>query len=99
MWRATPLMSELRRGGIIAAALLLGACADEPFGRVVPPELDVAGVLVNEQNVLSAIVSVRARHADNLTVRYRLFDASADAASETPAGPGTGEPATTRDLG
>jgi len=88
-----PLTSEMRRGGIIAAALLLGACADEPFGTVVPPELDAAGVLVNEHNVLSAIVSVRARHADNVMVRYRLFDAAEDAASETPAVPVTGETA------
>src|SRR2546425_10235531 len=71
-----PLTSEMRRGGIIAAALLLGACADEPFGTVVPPELDAAGGLVNEHNALSAIVSVRARHAGHVIGRYRLFSAA-----------------------
>src|SRR5439155_42474 len=86
-------------GGLIGAALTLVACADEPLGRAVPPELDAAAVLVNEHNVLSAVVSVRARHADNITVRYRLFDAAEAAASETPAVPITDETAAIPVLG
>ena len=86
-------------GGLIGAALTLVACADEPLGRAVPPELDAAAVLVNEHNVLSAIVSVRARHADHITVRYRLFDAAEAAASETPAVPITDETAAIPVLG
>lgn len=53
--------------------------------RHLPPAIDTARIEANGHNVLSAIVTVRARHADSIVVRFRLADDVAGADSTTPA--------------
>lgn len=94
-------MSKIRPRALIGAALLLGACADERVGvaPAPPPVIDAAAVLANEHNVLSATVSLRARHADSMIVRYRVRDASVSAEDATPSVLLVGEAATVPVLG
>jgi hypothetical protein len=62
---------------------MLAGCLDAPVG-IAPrpaPVIDAAVALANPHNALSAVVSVRVRNADSVSVR---FDPTADG-SETPA--------------
>lgn len=94
-------MSKIRPRALIGAALLLGACADERGGvaPAPPPVIDAAAVFANEHNVLSATVSLRARHADSMIVRFRVRDASVSAEDATPSVLLVGEAATVPVLG
>jgi hypothetical protein len=78
-----------RRGGVIAAALLLAGCGDARMGVAPPrpPAIDAAVVAPNEYNVLSAVLSVRVRRADSVAVRFHPADASTDADQVTPPVP------------
>lgn len=56
---------------VIGAVLPFAACDGEPAGLdALAPEVVASSVAPNDHNVLSAIVSVRARRADSLMVRY-----------------------------
>jgi hypothetical protein len=70
-----------------AAALLLAAagCASDGIGPVVEPApvIDASTVAANPHNVLSAVVTVRARGADSVAVRFGV--AGEVLASVTPA--------------
>jgi hypothetical protein len=60
----------MRAVTILTAAVLTG-CLDAPVGIMPPPPpvIDAAVVATNTHNVLSAIVSVRVRNADSVSVR------------------------------
>ncbi|MGH7568532.1 MAG: aryl-sulfate sulfotransferase, partial [Gemmatimonadales bacterium] len=74
-----------RAAALAAALLLAGGCLPDesvtpgPFG----PEILESAVAANPTNVLSAVVTVRARLADSVAVRYGLGAAALDSA--TPA--------------
>ena len=89
------------RSRIAAAALCLTACGDGPVGvpAVQPPIFLSATAAPGAHNVLSALVSVRARHADSASVRYRPVGASGMASITTPMVPLAGESATIPVLG
>jgi hypothetical protein len=57
---------------VLAAAALVG-CLDAPVGVARPPApvIDAAVVVTNPHNVLSAVVSVRVRNADSVSVRIQ----------------------------
>lgn len=69
------------------AGTLLAACVGEPAAPLLPvaPLIDATAVLSNSSNVLSAIVSVRARNADSVAVRFTLINAASTDDSITPA--------------
>lgn len=69
---------------LVTAIATLIACASEPAAPPLAPVIDAASVASNPDNVLSAIVTVTARHADSVVVRYHLADAEASD-SVTPA--------------
>ena len=96
-----PRHLETRRGGIIGATLILGACADAPLSvsRPLPPAIEAAAVNPNAHNVLSASVSVRVRRADSVAVRFRPADAPSAADSVTPPVPALEDAATIPVLG
>jgi len=78
--------------GVVATAFL-AACSDEPsrLGARTVPAIDAAAVAANPTNVLSAVVSVRARNTDSVVVRFHLAGTaaavdSASAAVATSAG-------------
>ncbi len=72
--------------GIIGAAVLVAACANEPgVSPPLPPAIDAAAAAANAHNALSAVVSVRVRHADSVIVRFHLGDAVTAGDSVTPA--------------
>ena len=60
----------MRRATIVGVMTLAG-CLDAPVGLVRPPApvIDAAAAVTSAQNVLSAIVTVRVRHADSVAVR------------------------------
>jgi hypothetical protein len=68
---------------LLASTVLLAGCLDGPVGLTPPsaPIIDAASAVANQHNVLSAVVSVRVRHADSVAVR--LHPATDD--SMTPA--------------
>jgi hypothetical protein len=67
---------------------LLAACERDSIGpRTRLPVIDAATVAANEHNVLSAIVTVQAREADSVSVRYRRFNAPVSEEARTPAVP------------
>ena len=77
----------LHRSGILAATAFTIACSGDPSGLHPPyaPAIDAATVAPNLQNVLSAVVTLRARRADSALVRFRLAQAPPSAAdSVTP---------------
>ncbi len=96
-----PRHLETRHGGIIGAALILGACADAPLSvsRPLPPAIEAAAVSPNAHNVLSASVSVHVRRVDSVAVRFRLADAPSAADSVTPPVPALEDAATVPVLG
>ena len=96
-----PRHLETRHGGIIGAALILGACADAPLSvsRPLPPPIEAAAVSPNAHNVLSASVSVHVRRVDSVAVRFRLADAPSAADSVTPPVPALEDAATVPVLG
>jgi len=96
-----PRNLETRRGAVIGAALILGACADAPLNvsRTLPPAIEAAAVSPNAPNVLSAIVSVRVHRADSVAVRFRPADALSAADSVTPPVPTSGDAAAVPVLG
>ncbi|MDQ3949439.1 MAG: arylsulfotransferase family protein, partial [Gemmatimonadota bacterium] len=77
----------MRRRGLVGAAMLAGGCLSEPAGvdPPLPPVIDAASVRSGPHNVLSAVVSVHVRHADSVTVRFRLDESTTGDGSETPA--------------
>jgi arylsulfotransferase ASST len=70
--------------------LLAAACRGEPLGvaRPAPPTFDATSVAANPNNVLSAVVTVRLRGADSVTVHVQRADAGGDE-EVTPAVPVT----------
>jgi hypothetical protein len=90
-----------RRGGVIAAALLLAGCGDARMGVAPPrpPAIDAAVVTPTEYNVLSAVVSVRVRRADSVAVRFHPADEPSAADSMTPPMPALVDAATVPVLG
>ena len=59
-------------GGLgITGAIALAACLDGPVGVALAPApaIDAAALTVNAQNVLSAVVTVRVRDADSVSVQ------------------------------
>ena len=60
-----------------ALVILLAGCSGEPAGLPAPesPTIDSVEVIGNPRNVVSAVVSVRARNADSAVVRYGLAGA------------------------
>jgi Arylsulfotransferase (ASST) len=90
-----------RRGGILAAALLLAGCGDTRMGVAPPrpPAIDAAVVTPNDYNVLSAVVSVRVHHADSVAVRFHPADMPLAGDSATPSVPALGDAATVPVLG
>jgi len=79
----------MRQRGIIGAAVFAVGCASEPLGvRPFPPVIDAAAVVPNPDNALSAVVSVRVRHADSVAVFYGLQGSALDSATPavTPVG-------------
>jgi hypothetical protein len=83
-----------------AAALLIG-CTDDPVGsRGEPaPAIDLAGVVANPHNVLSAIVSVEARNATAVGARVWRADDQPASAVLTPEVEYDGTPVTVPVLG
>src|SRR5207237_9593817 len=64
------------------------ACSGDPSGLRPPyaPAIEAASVAPNLENVLSAVVTLRARRADSALVRFRLaHDPPSSADSVTPA--------------
>jgi Arylsulfotransferase (ASST) len=76
------------RSPLVLASLALGGCSDEPAADLmsVPPlpVIEASSVHPNRNNVLSAVVAVRAKATDSVTVRYRLATSGALADSATP---------------
>jgi hypothetical protein len=73
---------------LVVAPLLLAGCGDgtAPEDATAPlPVIETASVEANRNNALSAVVAVRAREADSVSVRFRLATASAAIESATPA--------------
>jgi arylsulfotransferase ASST len=78
---------------MLAATAFTIACSGDPLGLRPPylrppaaPAIDAAAVAPNPQNVLSAVVALRARRADSALVRFRLAaDLPSAADSATPA--------------
>ena len=70
-----------------AAAAVLAACSTEPSGMGAPivPAIDAATVAANPTNVLSAVVSVSARNADSVVVRFHLAGTAVTADSASAA--------------
>jgi hypothetical protein len=66
-----PGSREAVRSLRLVLAGLLAACLDAPVGLTPPPApvIDAAAVLANPHNVLSAVVSVRVRNADSVSLR------------------------------
>jgi hypothetical protein len=89
----------VRRQVAIGALVILGACGDDPVGtpRAAPPAIEAATISANPHNVVSAIVSVRARDAEFALVRFRVASAAAD--DETLPVPVTGDVARVPVLG
>jgi hypothetical protein len=79
----------MRGRGLLGPAILLGGCLSEPAAvdPSVPPVIDAAGVRPGPHNVLSAVVSVRVRHADSVAVRFRLDESTTADDNETPVVP------------
>ena len=75
------------RQGWIIAAVVCTACGGESAGVAPPilPEIVAAEVSANPENVLSAIVAVRARYADSVIVRFHVGDDVAATDSVTSA--------------
>jgi len=75
---------------LVSAATLLAACHGDPTPVTEPPLAPViagAAVSANPDNALSALVSVRVRHADSVRVGFRLDDTVSAGDSLTPAAP------------
>ena len=65
--------------------LFLTACEHDPAAVPSPPVIGVATVTPIPENVLGALVHVRAKRADSIVVRYALADAPPGTDSVTPA--------------
>jgi Arylsulfotransferase (ASST) len=88
--------------GALGAALAAAGCGGDPPPGPRPldaPVIEAAAVAPNVHSVLSAVVSLRARHADSAAVRFRLADGSQSADSVTPAVPAAGDSAVIPVLG
>ncbi|MFN2399003.1 MAG: arylsulfotransferase family protein [Gemmatimonadaceae bacterium] len=77
----------MRWGGLLGAALVIVACADDPAAPSGPvaPAIDATIVVPNSHNALSATLSVRLRHADSVAARFHLADTPSAGDSVTPA--------------
>jgi hypothetical protein len=72
---------------VIFAVILLGtACSEQPVEveAAAAPVIDAASVSANPHNVLSAIVCVRARNTDSVSVSFKLVGAAATTVDTTP---------------
>lgn len=76
------------RGLRIIAAAMLAGCLDGPVGiaRPAAPAIDMAEVASNAPNVLSAVVSVRVRNADSVSVRLHPGPDDSVTPAMTPVG-------------
>jgi len=80
-------LSSRRLSYALAGVSTIAACSADR-GVAPPPEAPAIAqvtVTANPHNALSAIVSVRVRHADSVAVRFRLADDAAAVDSMTPA--------------
>lgn len=70
-----------------ALGLTIWGCSREPsnVGPVTRPAIEAAFVVSNPDNVLSAVVSVRARHADSVGVIFHLSGSANTTDSAVPA--------------
>ena len=71
----------------LLAAGVIAACSTEPAGpsRAPAPVVDASTARANPHNAISALVWVRARHADSVAVSYRVAGGSFAPESLTPA--------------
>src|SRR2546423_13472070 len=74
-----------RGAGVGTLALALASCAVEPSGPPAP-RIEAATAVANPNNVLSAIVTVRAHDADSVAVRFQLIGVPGAPADRTAAG-------------
>ncbi|HEX2721466.1 MAG TPA: arylsulfotransferase family protein [Gemmatimonadaceae bacterium] len=60
----------------VAIVVMLSSCDSEPIAVVMPPApvIDAAVVTPNPNNVLGAVVSIRAHNADSVSLLFRLAD-------------------------
>src|SRR5688572_8367618 len=74
---------------LLLSASLAAACAACDASSLLRPEerprITSVSVTANEHNVLSAILDVRAEHADSVVVHYWPADATAPIVRTTPA--------------
>src|SRR2546426_4533989 len=72
-----------RRAAALAVLLLAGGCATDDAVTPRPPAPEILGSAVadNPNNVLSVVVTTRARFADSVAVRYGLAGAGVDSAA------------------
>jgi hypothetical protein len=72
-------MSRRACGPRILATCVLTAACSEPLGvaRLAAPTFDATSVAPNPNNALSAVVTVRVRGADSVTVHVQLADSAA----------------------
>src|SRR2546423_8784193 len=75
-----------RGAGVGTLALALASCAVEPSGPPAP-RIEAATAVANPNNVLSAIVTVRAHDADSVAVRFQLIGVPGATADRTAAVP------------
>jgi hypothetical protein len=78
------------RALIVTVLALCASCTREPTAVAPLPTIESTLILHNEHNVLSGIVSVHARQADSIAVRYRLDGESADSLTAATATSGNG---------
>src|SRR6185503_13634106 len=72
---------------IVFATVLFVACDNQPAAPSAPsaPTIRSSSAAMSSQDVLSAVVSVRARNADSVAVRFTLTDVASLGDSITPA--------------
>ena len=74
---------------VVIAAFVCAACGDQPAGvsRPLAPEVVSIEIAENPENVLSAIVAVRARNAVSAAVQIHVTGSATDSDEITPAVP------------
>jgi hypothetical protein len=78
------MMSDVGGRSIVCAACFIVGCVNEPSAPAsVAPEITASSVAADSGNVLSAVMIVRARHADSVLVRIGAGDGVS--ADSTPA--------------
>ena len=79
--------ASVRGRQIVFGTVLFVACDNQPAAPSAPsaPTIRSSSAAVNSQDVLSAVVSVHARNADSVAVRFTLTDVASLGDSITPA--------------